>query len=688
MIDLSLAPSQRSERYRPDVGITDPIEAFRQALANHGIVPKSIDPSGSLVRVDVEKPGDKAGWYLLHLDGLAAGSFGNWKTGLSESWCSKDRKDMTDSESAEQTRIYAESKRQRDLAEKENHANAKAKAIKIWEESEPIFVHPYLTKKGVQAHGLKESRGNLVIPLRDENGELHSLQFIHPVGTGKLFLSKGRVSGLSHTIPGDSNLVICEGYATGATINQATGATVICAFNSGNLEAVAKVVRAKCPHHNIIICADNDRFTAGNPGITKATKASKSISAKIVFPVFDGLEGADDPELKYSDFNDLAAVGGIELVTQQAQAPAAMSGKLLPLTPEGAMVHGRLKKRPPAIEFIFKINDQGLIARGIVGVLAAESGTGKTHFLLSMAIAGAEGGNFGPINAPRPLKTLVILCEDDQDELDRRLWDIAKGKFHKNLHAVSVYGEIGPLMRLEGSNPVYADMWYWLDESVSKFPGLDLLIIDPKSRFYGLDENNNDHATQWVNALEAISKKHKVTIIFSSHTSKGNAKEISQDMVRGGGAIVASCRWQAGMIKMPEKYASSIGIEDYRSYVLFDAPKSNYTADMPSVLCFKKMEGGVLEYCEPGNKIAVEMAEALLEMLTNDTTKYSKRDLEKQPVGLGVTREMKEKFPGFVRSKDMAKSINHLVKNGKLFEIEIGTGGAGNQKTVLSASRF
>ena len=148
------------------------------------------------------------------------------------------------------------------------------------------------------------------------------------------------------------------------------------------------------------------------------------------------------------------------------------------------------------------------------------------------------------------------------------------------------------------------------------------------------------------------------------------------------------CDRQAGMIKMPEKYAANIGIEDYRSYVLFDAPKSNYTADIPSVLCFKKMEGGVLEYCEPGNQIVAEMADALLVMLTNDTTKYSKRDLEKQPVGLGITREMKEIFPGFVRSKDMRKTINHLVKNGKLFEIEVGCDGPGKAKNILSSDHF
>ncbi len=686
MIDLSLAPSQRSERYHPPVAPTDPIDAFRAALADHGLKVDQVDTSGTLARVDIDKPGDKAGWYVFYLGDISAGAFGNWRTDLKEIWCSKDRREMTYAESANYTHMAAEAKRQREALKLELQAAAKAKAKTIWDAAEPVFVHPYLSKKGVQSHNLKQSRGSLIVPVKDVAGEIHSLQFITTDGDKK-FLFGGKIEGCSFTIPGDDQLAICEGYATGATINQATGATVICAFNSGNLEPVAKVVRASCPNHSITICADNDRFTAGNTGITKATKAAKLISAKMVFPVFDGLEGGDDPARKLTDFNDLAAAGGIELVTLQAKAPA-QRGRLLPLTSIGSKVSGRLRARPAPLEFIFKFNDQGLIPRGVLGVLTATGGTGKTFFLLSLAMAGASGGNFGPINAPRPLKTLIIVGEDTQDELDRRLWDIGRGQFPDILHAASVYGEVGPLMRLEGASPVLADTWYWLDETLTNHEGLDLLIIDPKSRFYGLDENNSEHATQWVQCLETLAKKHGVTILFSHHTSKDTAGTISQNMSRGSSAIVDGCRWQGGLVRMDDVMAGRLGIDNARDYILFDAPKSNYAADLPKAMCFKRSESGVLEYCEPGAEIRQEMADALLEMLTMDTTKYSKRDLVREAVALGVAKDMKKQFPGFKRRTDMEFIIDKLLKDGRLFEIEGGNDGAGKPKTILSNNPF
>lgn len=686
MIDLSQAPSQRSEHYKPATP-GDPVSEFREALANCGLVVDAIDTSGNLIRVDVDKPGDKVGWYVFHLGEVSAGAFGNWRTDLNEKWCSHDRRQLSDAQSAEYARMVAEAKRQREALKAELRADAKVRANEIWAAAVPVIAHPYLTKKQVPAHGLRQSRNKLIVPLNDEHGEIHNLQFIAPDGKDKKFLFGGRVDGLSFTIPGGNSLEICEGYATGASVHQATGGTVICAFDAGNVPKVAKVVRAKCPHDQITIFADNDRFTAGNKGITKANEAAKAIGARVVFPVFDGLPGADDPELKLSDFNDLAVVGGIDLVRQQSQAPS-QRGRLLPLTEAGSKVSGRLQARPMPLDFIFKFNDQGLIPRGVVGVLTATGGTGKTFFLLSMAMAGADGGNLGPINAPRPLKTLVLVGEDTQDELDRRLWDIGRGKFPDLLHAASVYGELGPLMRLEGANPVLADAWYWLDETLANHDGLDLLIIDPKSRFYGLNENDSEHATQWIQCLEVLAKKYTVTILFSHHTSKDTAGTISQNMSRGSSAIVDGCRWQGGLVRMDAKTAERFCIDNPRDYVLFDAPKSNYAADLPAAICFKRGEGGVLEYCEPGCEIRDEMGEALVELLANDPEQYSRGDLVKLPLGKGIVSDMKARFPGFVRSKDMQHVIDRMVSKGKLFEVAGEMDTAGKPKTILSTRPF
>lgn len=118
---------------------------------------------------------------------------------------------------------------------------------------------------------------SLVIPLRDVVGELHSLQFIGPDGR-KTFLTGGRKRGCYFAIgrPVDA-LCIAEGYATAASVHEATGQATACAFDAGNLEAVARALRGKFPRSRITVCADNDTGTPGNPGVRYAEAAARAV---------------------------------------------------------------------------------------------------------------------------------------------------------------------------------------------------------------------------------------------------------------------------------------------------------------------------------------------------------------------------------------------------------------------------
>src|SRR5262249_23761509 len=149
-------------------------------------------------------------------------------------------------------------------------------------------------------------------PVRDKDRGLRSLQFIDANGK-KLFLEGGRAGGGYFVIGGAPKklLYIVEGYATGATVYEATGTTVVVAFNSGNLPSAAKTLRKKFPDLEIVICADDDYRTAGNPGLTKAQEAAAQIGAKIAVPEF----GENRPE-KATDFNDMVAHLGLDKVAE------------------------------------------------------------------------------------------------------------------------------------------------------------------------------------------------------------------------------------------------------------------------------------------------------------------------------------------------------------------------------------
>lgn len=291
---------------------------------------------GKLHRFKAAGDHERNSWYVIHAGPPMAGAFGCWKRGIKETWCDY-RQNLTQAEWDQTRRRWQEAEREREQAETERQAKARKAAQWILDLSRPVAVHEYLVSKGVGVLGeVAEYRGRLVLPLRDHAGELHSLQFISPAGT-KRFLTRGKIAGCMFTIPSqsDGSLIICEGYATGATLHAATGQEVVCAMNAGNLLAVAQSMRVEWPERDIILAADNDQWTDGNPGATKAADAAKSIRAKLAVAQFK------DTTTKPTDFNDLHQQEGINTVKAQIEAAAAPKES-------DDDIFQRLAKLPPA----------------------------------------------------------------------------------------------------------------------------------------------------------------------------------------------------------------------------------------------------------------------------------------------------------------------------------------------------
>jgi putative DNA primase/helicase len=268
--------------------MNDPIDQFRNAIWNAGLTPpEEIIGDGALHRFSSSgKPTQKSGWYVLHSDGIAAGAFGDWRERFTQNWCSKADTSMTEAERfAHRERVKAmQRQREEDLAQRQQLAAADAH--KRWTDATPCTQHDYLNSKGIQPHGAKIEGDKLLIPMRDTSGMVHSLQTIGPDGT-KLFMSGGRVKGCYFGIGKPKGvLIVCEGFATGASIHECTGYAVAVAFNAGNLESVAVALRSKYPALKIIIAADDDHQTPGNPGMTKAMAAVQATGAALAVPVF------------------------------------------------------------------------------------------------------------------------------------------------------------------------------------------------------------------------------------------------------------------------------------------------------------------------------------------------------------------------------------------------------------------
>ncbi len=216
----------------------------------------------------------------------------------------------------------------RELARKREAAAVRA--ANLWDAAEGISEHAYLTRKQIQAHGAKlfvgeltiggmDCNGALLLAMR-LNGKISSLQFIQSSGE-KRFLPDGEKGGwLIGKIVKGAPIAICEGFATGASIHEATGYAVVVAFDAGNLRKIAEAVCAKHPDAVLVLCADDD---VSGTGQRKAQDAAQAVGGLLALPVF-GTDRTDSMK----DFNDMANVDGLAAVKRVIEGAGVPSVQL------------------------------------------------------------------------------------------------------------------------------------------------------------------------------------------------------------------------------------------------------------------------------------------------------------------------------------------------------------------------
>ena len=287
-------------------------ESFCQAMAAAGLVPPdTIHADGTLHRFSpTGRRSDTAGWYVFYADELPAGVFGCWRSGLMQTWCSKpDHAQSPVERDAIRKRLHA-AKVMREQEKLQRQQQVAKVANTTWAAAAPADTsHPYLLAKGVKPYTLRQESRSLLVPAIGQDGRLSSLQTITEDGV-KRFLPGGRLQGCCSPIgnPGHM-LVIAEGWATSASIHEATGLSVVAAFFAGNLLAVAQLMQRQYPQALLALAADDDWRTEGNPGLTAARGAALAVGGVVVAPLFAASRAG-----KATDFNDLHQAQGLDAV--------------------------------------------------------------------------------------------------------------------------------------------------------------------------------------------------------------------------------------------------------------------------------------------------------------------------------------------------------------------------------------
>ena len=298
-----------------------PREEFAQKLLEMGCILEGKHPimDGQSHRIKTlgDKGSEQSGFYRAYLDGHPAGYIKDHRTGNELKWKSKGYS-LTAEEKAKLQAEAAQKKSERERERVQIQLDA-AKRIKLnmeqhYKEINSQQLTPYLVQKGLNAHkGIftDDKKLTTFIPAYSAEGELRSMQYINADGS-KRFAKNAQQEGCLHVV-GQKNLseaetiIIAEGYATAASIEEVTDETVACvvAFNSGNLPRVASSLHALYSNKRFIIAGDDDMVLAEKNGINvgrqKAIEAAKILDCPAVFPIFSNSDNKD-----YTDFNDLA----------------------------------------------------------------------------------------------------------------------------------------------------------------------------------------------------------------------------------------------------------------------------------------------------------------------------------------------------------------------------------------------
>lgn len=449
-------------------------------------------------------------WYVLHENGeLQAGAYGCWKRGINQKYCNKYDEELTPEERKARSAATESSRKERLKQEQENQSEVRAKASKLFMTAPTVSAHGYLTRKGVSVHGLIRlsnygpTEGWLALALQDERGIIHSAQFIAEDGT-KRFYYQGRVNGcffkLSESDSGP--IVICEGYATGASVYEATGWSVLCAMNCHNLIPVAASLRKKWPERTVVISADNDQFTEGNPGLTDAREAAEKIGAIVAFPEF----GDESLEAGPTDFNDLHQISGLDEVRRQIQAAFPIHAR-----PIGSFERPKDQDEFELLRHRYLCQRGGLLVQGPTGL-------GKSSLLLQLFALWSIGQTAFDIAPVRPFKCVLIQAENDEGDMAEMRDGICLGLNLSKEQRAQFFSRV---LVLESAGITGRR---FCTEVVAKILDLhqpDILGIDPALSYIGGDVKEQKVVGDWLRvSLNPILFSHGCGCVLLHHTNK------------------------------------------------------------------------------------------------------------------------------------------------------------------------
>ena len=513
--------------------LIDPITAFTRHCEAQGLLIKELIPDGQIHRVAhiSSKKGAVDGWYILHTGGkIPVGVCGCWKEPSFESkWVADTGRAMTFSERLEHDKLIAEIRSKREAERLATQAEVATQAEdEVSTYADASADHPYLVRKRIAPNGIKIDRaGRLVVPVSDSSGEILSYQTIDADGN-KRFLKGGKIEGGFYELRGNRKVIfIGEGFATCASIHQATGFTTLVAFDCGNLAKVAKSAKDMFLGSRIVICADNDQFTEGNPGLSKAKAAASLVFGEIVYPNF----AESDLPTKPTDFNDLHVLQGIEAVKEQIERVA------LPAIDKLAFEFTRADSLE-LTEIKWVVDDY--IEADSLAQVFGDPGGGKSFVAIDLACCVATGKPWHGHDVKQG--SVFYIAGEGHNGLARRLkaWQIGNGTSLANIPLYKSHRAAQLYDATEAA--VVAESIKQLSAEANCIPSM--IVIDTLARNHGGDENSTQDMNAFIQHLDVYLRQPWKCCVMVVHHSGVADKDRSRGSTALKGALDAEYKCQ------------------------------------------------------------------------------------------------------------------------------------------------
>lgn len=505
-----------------DYGYATWEDAFNAALDSLQIShPAEIIADGKIHRFSVNgKRGNTSGYYIIFQDDLVAGHIGDWSTGNKVNW-HWSKTSLTETQKLTLADKWDKARKQAKVEQLAIQAEtAKLAQQKAQELAEAPNNHPYLVKKGIRAHGIKIGQERLYIPLYNQDKQIVSFQTIDDNGN-KLYAKGGQVKGCYYLIgtPTDS-LFIAEGFATAASIYEATGIATACTFDAGNMEAATENLAKLYPAGRITICADNDAHKPINKGLEVGRMIATKHGYKLAYPEFTAQELAQDKPP--TDFNDLAQIRGKGAISLALFPPTQQTIKeptqeiILGETIQASDYEG--EPIPPRQWLV-----DNWILRDCVTALYGDGGVGKSLLAMQLMTCCSLGIPFLGIETKKT-PVFGFFCEDSEDELQRRQDDINchYGYGFKDLSTMYWQSRVGcenTLMTfVKDGVGAPTQTYQQLRAEVIKL-GAKLVVIDTAADTFGGNENIRPQVRQFINLLGKLALEINGSVLLCAHPS-------------------------------------------------------------------------------------------------------------------------------------------------------------------------